>query len=117
MEKRSLLDSCFPRADVEIEVVSEDGSTQTATVMVRGLSRGEYMTWGGTAGESPTVETAKRSEIYLLTHGMLEPKLSEDEAERLYESAPSSILSPIIAKIVDLSGIRRESAKEAYKSI
>lgn len=104
MDKEALFAARLPEADVEIPGVG--------TVRVRGLSRHEMLTAG--RSESKGVEAMER---IMLSYGMVDPQLGEDDVARWQKASPAAEIMPVVSKINELSGIGRDAQKEAYKSL
>jgi hypothetical protein len=83
-------------------------------VTVRGLSRAEMHLLTKKDGGKPSAET---SDIFYLVHGVVNPKMEERHARKLMTSLGFNVLSPVISKISELSGVDKEAQKEAYKSL
>lgn len=101
IDKALLFKPRLPEADVEIEDVG--------TVRVRGLSRAEVL-------ETNSGDTATR-ERRILAVGMVDPPLTEDEAQQWQSSSPASEIGPVVDRIVELSGLKATSSKDAFKSV
>lgn len=104
MDKEALFQPRLPEAEVEIPGVG--------TIRVRGLSRYEMLTAG--RQESKGVLAMEK---LMLHFGMVDPALTEDEVGRWQRCSPASEVSPVVAKINELSGIGKDAQKEAYKSL
>jgi hypothetical protein len=83
-------------------------------VRVRGLTRAELHLLTKKDGGNPKSET---SDLFYFTHGMVEPRVTEDQARRIFESIGFGALQPVIAKISQLSGVSKDDQKAAYKSL
>lgn len=89
----------------DVEIPSLNGS-----VRVRALSRSEVMKIQGV--ELP----AEVMEQKLLSTALVDPKLSEKEVKAWQEACPALELEEVTNRIMELSGMKKESAKEAMKS-
>lgn len=79
------------------------------TFRVRGLTRAEAL-------EIQGVEMGMaQMERKLLSMALLDPKLTEDEVGRWQENCPANALDPLSEAIVELSGMTKESAKQAMR--
>jgi hypothetical protein len=79
-------------------------------VRVRGLSRKEFLRLNeGDDGYD--------FEDRALAAGMLEPKLTIEEVSQLRDLSPGMELQEVVMKINELSGVGKDAAKEAYKSL
>ncbi|MCR4340768.1 MAG: hypothetical protein NUW01_12880 [Gemmatimonadaceae bacterium] len=81
--------------DVEPFPVPEWG----VTVKVRGLTRGEVKHIG------KAEVTADEAEVHALTCGVVEPKLSEDDAKALLDGKGFGSTEALLNKILDKSGM------------
>lgn len=104
MDKSALTAPRLPEADVEIPGVG--------TVRVRGLSRFELLLAGKTGGDDTAAMERK-----MLSFAMVDPDLSEKDVEAWQKASPAGEIAPVVAAVNELSGVGRESAKEAYKSV
>lgn len=102
MDKEALFAPRLPEDDVEVPGIG--------AVRVRGLSRIEAMHVQAAKGPEAT-------ERRILALGMVDPKLTEDEAGRWQRAAPAGELEPVTDRIAELSGIAPGAAKEATKSV
>ncbi|MFR9804615.1 hypothetical protein ACL02T_20365 [Pseudonocardia sp. RS010] len=100
--KESLLASRMPTDEVEIPGVG--------TVRVRALSRSEALSIR--SGELPVLEFERT----LLALAVVEPALSKDDVQAWQDACPATGLEPVIGSILTLSGMRKESPKEAMQS-
>jgi hypothetical protein len=79
-------------------------------VRVRGLSRKEFLRLNeGDDGYD--------FEDRALAAGMLEPKLTIEEVSQLRDLSPGMELQEVVMKINELSGVGKDAAKAAYKSL
>ena len=102
VSKEALLAKRFGVFDVEIPDVG--------TVQVRPLSRAEALAVQGV--EMP----AAIMEQKLIAKAMVSPRLTEDEVRLWQENSPAGELEPVGNRIMELSGMKPESAKEAVKT-
>lgn len=93
---------------IETETVTIPGTTETVTV--RGLSRMEMLLAGKLDGPA-------RMEPRILHYGMVDPELTEKEAEQWMQTSPAGELRPVMAAINRLSGMGQGADKEAAKSL
>ena len=105
INKEQLLAPNMFERDVEVP--------QLGTVRVRALARGETLRIYQGAGEDPNLMDI---EPKVLALGLVEPKLTEDEVRQWYDTAPFFVVQPIVEAIMTMSGMKRESPKDAYKS-
>lgn len=104
MDKAQLLASRIGQDTIEIPGVG--------TVTVRGLSRQEMLDAGDLADQGVAV-----MERAMLSAGMVDPQLTVDEVEQWQRVSPANEIQPIVQRINELSGVSKEAAKEAYKSL
>lgn len=102
LDKAALLARRFGVHDVEIPGVG--------TVQVRPLSRAEALELQGT--ELPTAVMERQ----LLAKALVSPALTEDEVRIWQENSPAGELDPVGDAVLTLSGMKKESAKEAVKT-
>lgn len=106
MDKSTLL---APRAGTASGMPEDDVEIPgKGTVRVRGLSRVEALL----AVKIDDLQTRERK---TLTFGMVDPALDEREAGEWMKVSPYSEIEPVVTRILELSGLVPESAKEAYK--
>jgi hypothetical protein len=117
MEKSALLLICHPEDRIEVPVLDQDGNLITDWLRVRGLTRGEWLTVGKITGDEPDVAAVRRGESFSVSVGLLEPRLTLEEASEWLENAPASITSTVVNRIMELTGARGGAPKEAYKSL
>ena len=99
--KSALLGRTLPESDVEIPGVG--------TVRVRGITRGQYLHAGrAMAGDDPDVQ---RFEKLLITAGMVDPALSEDEVGQWQRTAGAGEIARVVEMIQELSGARQDAPK------
>lgn len=79
------------------------------TARVRGLSRGETL-------EAQAAQGLGRFERVLLSRGLVEPTMTEEEIKTWQRVALAGEIRPVVDKIVELSAIKDGAGKEAYKS-
>jgi len=99
--KERLFKPRLPEAEVELEGVG--------TVRVRGLSRIEAML----VQKADGVEAMERR---IIAYGMVDPEVTEAEAERWQKASAAGELEAVTTKISELSGIAPTSAKEAMRT-
>lgn len=80
------------------------------SVTVRGLTRMEMLLAGKLDG-------AAAMEPRILHYGMVDPELTEKEAEQWMRTAPAGELRPVMAAINRLSGMGRGAEKATAKSV
>lgn len=102
----ALLAASVPEGTAEIPGVG--------LVKVRGLSRGELHLLSKKDGGDPSPET---SDLFYFVHGLVEPKVTEAQARKIFDAIGFGAISPVISKITELSGVTRADQKEAYKSL
>ncbi len=102
ISKEDLLAERFGVVDVEIPGVG--------TVQVRPLSRAEALAVQGVELHPAVLEQR------LLSAAMVSPKLTESEVRTWQENSPAGELEPVADRILVLSGMKQESAKEAVKT-
>lgn len=93
----------LPEAVVEIPELG-------GSVRVRGLSRKEIL-------DLNKDDDGYDIEDRLMAAGLLEPQLTIEEVAHLRAISPGMELQEVLLKINLLSGMSKESAKEAYKSL
>lgn len=97
-----------PRVDTEEVPIPALGKS----VLVRGLSRYEFLGVGKGVGEGDTAVVERR----MIALAMLEPKMTIDEVATWQRSSAANEMTPVIKAINKLSGIGKTEEKEAYKS-
>jgi hypothetical protein len=102
LSKEALLARRFGVHDLEVEGVG--------VVQVRPLSRAEALEVQGV--EMPVAVMEQK----LISKAMVSPKLTEDDVRVWQENSPAGELEPVGDKIMILSGMKKESAKEAVKT-
>lgn len=102
MDKKDLLKRRCPEADVELPGVG--------TVRVRGLTRAEVKTIG------EGVNDGKDMEAQALSWALVDPQLTVEEVQQLFEVAGFAEIQLLNQTINELSGIAGLAQKEAYKS-
>lgn len=103
VDKELLFKSRLPEADVDVPGLG-------VTVRVRGLSRAEAM-------QIQKLEGTAAIERAMLAMALVDPQLSEGEVRQWQEAAPAGELEPITDKVAELSGMKQDSAKDAYKEL
>jgi hypothetical protein len=81
------------------------------TVRVRALSRIEVLT-SQRLGKDGNAGAAER---VMLSYGMVDPKLTQDEVSRWQKASPAGEIEPVTDRIAELSGLKEYSEKAAYK--
>jgi hypothetical protein len=102
IDKTALLAKRFGVHDVEIPGVG--------TVQVRPLSRAEALELQGKELDAAVMEQR------LLALALVAPKLTEAEVAEWQANSPAGELEPVGDAILVLSGMKKESAKEAVKT-
>jgi len=100
----------LPEEDVEIELKKPDGTTVKGKVRVRGMSRTEAL---GVQMARHNDQLAEEIERRMLAMCMINPPMTKSQAGDWMDASPGGELEPITDKIAVLSGMRKESAKEA----
>lgn len=107
VDKELLFKPRLPEADVDVPGIG--------TVRVRGLTRIEATgLTKGLRSEADAYNRTAEIERRMLAAGMVEPKLTEDEARRWQEASPAGELEAVTNKINELSGTTPTAEKEAY---
>lgn len=105
MDKTKLLNQgTLAEEDVEIPDVG--------TIRVRALSRYEIMLAGKTTGDD-----AMAMEQAMLAMAMVDPKMTKAEIAQWQKVSPIGQMQAVVHKVNELSGVNKESQKEAYKSL
>lgn len=88
-------------------------------VRVRGLTRTEVLSVRKAADNAGPVDGPRVLvlERKLLSAGMVEPKLSEDDIRAWQNVAPAGQMEPITEKIQELSGLSEGSEKAAFQGV
>jgi hypothetical protein len=102
VDKEALFAPRLPEDDVEVPGVG--------TVRVRALTRLEAMK----VQSAGSVEATDR---LLLSFGLVDPKLTEDEARRWQGASVATEIEPVSNRILELSGMAEGADKESYKSL
>jgi hypothetical protein len=102
VNKQSLLSARTVEHEVEIPGVG--------TVKVRALTREEAL---AVRNQEMTVAEMEQK---LLAAAMLEPQLTVKEVAMWQRNSPAGELEPVVNKIVEISGLAVEAAKEAMKT-
>lgn len=100
-DKAKLFAPRLPEDDVEISV---------GTLRVRGLNRAEALVVQGK-------QSLAAKDLAIITMGVVEPQLSEQEAREWFKAAPGGEIEKVSRKISELSGFLEGQSKEQYKSI
>lgn len=103
ISKEALLGQKFGISSVEIPGIG--------TVKVRPLTRAEAIPFHGV--ETDYLELERK----LLSIAMVEPSLTEDEVKTWQEVSPAGQLEVIVDRITEISGMKKDSAKTATKSV
>jgi hypothetical protein len=103
IDKELLFKSRLPEADVEVADIG--------TVRVRGLSRAEVLSVQQTQGAAAAIERK------MLALALLDPKLTEKEVQKWQEASDAGEIEPVTNKVVELSGMDPEAAKQKYKEM
>src|SRR5262245_12777468 len=102
MDKALLFAARLPEDDVEIPGIG--------TVRVRALNRLE-------AVHVQEAKGAVQTELRIMTLGLVDPQLTEDEVREWMKAAPAGEIEPVSHRIAALSGMIEGAEKEAYKSL
>jgi hypothetical protein len=102
MDKALLLKSRLAEDEVEVPGVG--------TVRVRGLSRLDVLELQRADRETPGLFERK-----MLALGMVDPELTEDEAEQWQRGSHKDEMEPVLDKISELSALNKGADTEAYK--
>lgn len=100
VDKEALFKPRLPEGYVEVEGLG--------TFRVRGLNRAEAMTIEGMKG-------AMAIERKVLSFGLLDPAMTEAEVGQWQKASATGEIQPVIEKVLELSGLLEDSAKQAYK--
>lgn len=95
-DKDKLFERGLPEADVE---------TPLGTMRVRGLSQAE-------AHMVEQVKSTDARERRILSLGLVDPVLTEDEVGKWQKSRPAGEVTPVALKVAELSGMLDGSGKE-----
>lgn len=82
------------------------------TVRLRGLTAYEVHLMRKIAGDD-----GARADAVALSMGLVEPKLTEDEATRWMRARPAGESTSACARIRDLSALNDDAPRAAYKSL
>lgn len=93
------------RARVGVHTYELDG---VGEVEYRGLTRGEVL---GLEGKKMSAAEADRK---ILALAVTDPKMTEAEWGEVAEVVPAMLLTPLVDKISEASGMRKEDVKETY---
>lgn len=91
-----------------VDVTEDVEIPGVGVVRVRGLSRME-MLLAGKLGEPQAMEPR------VLSYAMVDPEITEGEAQHWMRTSPAGEIKPVLAAINRLSGHAENSAKEAAK--
>lgn len=103
MDKADLLRRRLPEREVELPGVG--------TVRVRGLTRAEALEVQKRQGDVAAMERL------ILSLGLVDPVLTEDEVGEWYAAAPAGELEPVSQAIVDLSGLGEGATKSGVPPV
>jgi len=118
MNKGDLLAVACPADTVLIPLgTAEDGTPLRGRVGIRGLRREEYFNFAKISGRDGDIEHLTRGQAYVVAQGMVDPVMNYDEALQWIRQAPNTVTGPVIEGIMNLSGLRDDAPKEAYKSL
>lgn len=107
MDKDKLI---APRTDTPSGLPEDDVNIpDVGTVRVRGLSRAEVF-------EVQQVKGRDAHERRILTLGLIDPVLTDNEIRQWQANSPAGEIEPVTNKIRDLSGLGDGADKESYKS-
>ncbi len=107
MEKAKLFEPRLPTREVNIPGIG--------VITVRGITRFEQMVFSKAAAGD--VSTFDRKQ---LAAALVDPEITEDEAERWMQAAPAGEISLVVEVIGELSGTDREVKalqREAFRSL
>ena len=105
-DKAHLFDKLgLPEDDVKLEGVG--------VVRVRALSRYEVLLASKGVNEDDTLAI----EQAMISMAMVEPKMSKKDVEKWQRESPLGQIQHVTSKINELSGIGKNSGKDAYKSV
>jgi hypothetical protein len=104
IDKENLFARRVDEDDVEIPGIG--------TVRVRAVTRHELLGVHKPGETNPAV-----AERRMLSAGMVDPQLSEDEVARWQKNSPPSEIGLVLDRIRQLSGLTDGASKEAYKSV
>jgi hypothetical protein len=94
----------LPEADVEIPGLG--------VVRVRGLSRAEVLIIQKVADSGEDILERK-----MLAAAMVSPRRTEGQVREWQEASPVGELQPVVARVMELSGMDEDAAKETYKEL
>lgn len=100
--KAKLFKSRIEEAEVELDGIG--------VLRVRGLTRGEVFAVQQCKG-------TEASERKILSLGVVDPSLTENEVRQWQENSPAGEIEPVVNKIRELSKLTDAAAKESYKSV
>lgn len=101
--KERLLKLRVPEATVDIDGVG--------TVRVRGLTRGEAFALKKVSSGDDDYERK------LLVRALVDPEMTEDEVRRWQQNSPAGELEPVVAKVVELSGLGEGADKSVVADV
>jgi hypothetical protein len=107
MDKAKLFEPRLPTQEVNVPGVG--------VVTVRGITRFEQMVFSKAANGNVAVFDRKQ-----LAAAMVDPEITEDEAERWMQAATAGEISQVVTIIGELSGTDREVKalqREAFRSL
>lgn len=101
IDKDALFKPRLPEREVEVEGLG--------LLRVRGLSRPEGFDVKAVKGE-------RDIEVAILSRAMVDPALTADEVRAWQAAAPAGELEPVVAAVLELSGLVPPSMREAVLS-
>lgn len=101
IDKDLLFKARLPERDVDIDGVG--------TVRVRGLSRPEGF-------EVKQVKGEREIEVAILARALVDPPLTDSDVRAWQEAATAGELEPIVAAVLELSGLVPPTMREAVAS-
>lgn len=106
--KNKLLSLCkLPEEVLEVEGVG--------TFRIRALRREDVLELG-IVGKSLTSEKLAEAERLLLSKSLIDPPFSPEEIKMVQENCPADMYDTLIDACLSLSGLAKDSAKEAVKN-
>lgn len=103
VDKTKLFESRLQEADVEIDGLG--------VFRVRGLSRAEVLAVQQAQG------SAAQTERKMLSTALVDPRLTEREVGLWQEASEAGEIEPVTNKVVELSGMSPDAAKNTYKEM
>lgn len=105
-DKELLFKPRLPEIDYELDGLG--------TIRIRALSRAEVMGCRNVKAGPGQAEAIERK---MLALALVDPELTEAEVGRWQKASPAGELEPVTDKIAEMSGMKDESAKDAYKEM